>query len=160
MEMDSYFNGVRLKHKLKNYKYDILHYADPTVSPILKNERQIVTVHDNPGMVLQTDLYLGRSLVDIGKKNLWKRNINKYKEFENVLTNLNYVRKSLLEYGFNGNIETIYLPVAPYFKKLRNKNETRKELGLLADKIILLSVSTNGAKKKSCLNRKGDENTA
>ena len=85
------------------------------------------------------------------RKRFLKKNMDKYKEFENVLTNSNYVRKSLLEYGFTGNIETIYLPVAPYFKKLRNKNEIRKELGLPDNKIMLLSVSSNAMRKNLAL---------
>lgn len=119
-----------------------------------------MTVHDNPNTILRSDLIYGASVGDIMRKKYWKRLFNRYKYFEDVLTNSNYVRKSLLEYGFTGNVETIYHPVGPYFKRLTDKDKIRIELGLPIDKICLLSVSTNGKRKKSKLNRKSNENIA
>ena len=157
MEMDSYFGGLFLKNNLKNYTYDIMHYADPMVPPIINNKTQIVTIHDNPRIFLSTDLFFDYSLFSISIKKLWNRNMDKYKKFENVLTNSNYVRKSLLEYGFIGNIETVYLPIAPFFKKLQNRNEIRKELELPDNKILLLSVSSNAKRKNLNLIEKAME---
>jgi len=163
MGVDSYLGGLFLREELKDEDYDILHYGTQTISPVKTRKIQVVTVHDNPHMFLQSGIYssysateknfkrfMKRNIVLI-RKSFLKRNMDKYKEFENVLTNSNYVKKSLLEYGFTGNIETIYLPVAPYFKKLQDKNEIRKELGLPDNKILLLSVSSNAMRKNLAL---------
>ena len=163
MEVDSYFGGLFLRKKLDDEDYDILHYATQTISPVKTRRIQVVTVHDNPYMFLQSGIYssyttteknfknfMKHNIVLIRKKFL-KRNLDKYKNFENVLTNSNYVRKSLLEYGFTGHIETVYLPIAPFFKKLQNRNEIRKELGLPDNKILLLSVSSNAKRKNLAL---------
>jgi len=147
MEFDSYFHGLLLRNKLKNANYDILHYTDPMIPPARIQETCIITIHDNPDIILHSNLYSTGAFSDRITRKLMKRNIDKYMEFENVLTNSNYVKKSLLEYGFTGNIETIYHPIASYFKKLQNKNEIRKELGLPDNKILLLSVSTNIKRK-------------
>ena len=163
MEMDSYFGGVFLRKELDEEDYDILHYANQTISPIKTKKIQVVTVLDNPYVFLQSDVYSSFSATEnnfkkhmkhnivLVRRIFLKRNMNKYKEFENVLTNSNYVRKSLLEYGFTGNIETIYHPVAPYFKKLQNRIEIRNELGLPNNKILLLSVSSNAMRKNLAL---------
>jgi len=147
MEVDSYFHGLLLKNKLKGEEYDILHYADPMVPPIKAQETHVITVHDNPAIISGSDLYFSDTPIDKITKKFLKRNIEKYMEFKNVLANSNYVKSSLLEYGFTGNIETIYLPVDPYFKKLHDRDKFRKELGLPDDKILLLSVSTSTKRK-------------
>ncbi len=163
MEVDSYFGGLFLREKLDDKDYDILHYATQTISPVKTRKIQVVTVHDNPYMFLQSGIYSNYSATEkkfkkfmkryivLIRKRFLKRNMDKYKKFENVLTNSNYVRKSLLEYGFTGHIETVYLPIAPFFKKLQNRNEIRNELGLPNNKILLLSVSSNAKRKNLAL---------
>ena len=44
-------------------------------------------------------------------------------------------------------IETIHLSIDPYFKKLRERDKIRNELGLPGGKRLLLSVSTNVKRK-------------
>jgi len=161
--VDSYLGGLFLRKELDDEDYDILHYANQTISPVKTRKVQIVTVHDNPYLFLQSGIYssytsneknfkkLMKYNVVLIKNRFLKKNMDRYKEFENVLTNSNYVGKSLLEYGFTGNIETIYLPVSPYFEKLQHKNEIRKELGLPDNKILLLSVSNNATRKNLVL---------
>ena len=145
--VDSYFNGLLLKNKLKNESYDILHYADPMIPPARTGKTSVITIHDNPDILLHSDMYFSDSFIDRMIKKLLKRNIGKYAEFKNVITNSNHVRKSLLEYGFTGNIETIYHPVDPHFKKLEGVEKLRNELGLPERKTLLLSVSTNAKRK-------------
>ena len=130
MGFDSYFQGLFLRYKLKSDGYDILHYTDPMIPPVKTHKTSVVTVHDNPAILLHSDLYFGGTFSNRLTKKFLKRNIDRYIDFKNVLTNSNYVRKSLLEYGFTGNIETIHLSIDPYFKKLQEKDKIRNELGL------------------------------
>ena len=147
MGMDSYFQGLFLKNKLKNEVYDILHYADPMIPPVKTHKTCVITIHDNPAILLNSDLYFSDAFADRITKKFLKRNIDRYVKFKNVLTNSNYVRTSLLEYGFTGNIETIHLPIDPHFKKLQGKDKLRNELGLPVGKTLLLSVFTNVKRK-------------
>lgn len=161
--VDSCLGGFFLRQELDGKDYDILHYANQTVSPIKTKKVQIVTVHDNPYMFLQSGIYssytsneknikkLMKYNVVLIKNRFLKKNMDRYKEFENVLTNSNYVGKSLREYGYTGNIKTIYLPISPYFEKLQHKHEIRNELGLPDNKILLLSVSNNATRKNLAL---------
>ena len=58
-----------------------------------------------------------------------------------ITTNTNYVKRSLIDYGYTGYIETVHIPVSPVFRHLDiNKNVLRRELNLPEDKILLLSV--------------------
>ena len=157
-EVDSYLNGMFLKNQLKGIEFDILHYTQSSIPRINTTATEVVTVHDNPNTILQSDFIYGTSVGDIIRKKYWKRLFDKYKYIENVLTNSNYVRTSLLEYGFTGNVETIYHPVGPYFKRLTDKNKIRVELGLPIDKILLLSVSTYGKRKNLTLIEKAMKN--
>ncbi len=125
MEVDSYFNGLFLKNKLKNGAYDILHYSDPMIPPARTGKTSVITVHDTPDILLHSGMYFSDAFSDRMTKKFLKRNMGKYAEFKNVITNSNYVGKSLLEYGFTGNIETIYHPVNPHFKKLEGVEKLR-----------------------------------
>ena len=147
MGLDSYFQGLFLRYKLKSDGYDILHYTDPMIPPVKTHKTSVVTVHDNPAILLNSDLYFSNTFNNRLTKKFLKRNIDRYIDFKNILTNSNYVRKSLLEYGFTGNIETIHLSIDPYFKKLQERDKIRNELGLPDSKTLLLSVSTNVKRK-------------
>lgn len=147
MGFDSYFQGLFLRYKLKSDGYDILHYTDPMIPPVKTHKTSVVTVHDNPTILLHSDLYFSDTFSNRLTKKFLKRNIERYMDFKNVLTNSNYVRKALLEYGFTGDIETIHLPIDPYFKKLQERKKIRSELGLPDSKTLLLSVSTNAKRK-------------
>ncbi len=147
MGVDSYFQGLFLEKKLKDEEYDILHYADPMIPPVKIRKTSVITVHDNPAILLNSNLYFSNTFSNRLTKKFLKRNIDRYMDFENILTNSNYVKTSLLEYGFTGSIETISHPVAPYFKKLQGRDKIRNELGLPDGKTLLLSVSTNVKRK-------------
>ena len=147
MGLDSYFQGLFLRYTLKSDGYDILHYTDPMIPPVKTHKTSVVTVHDNPAILLHSDLYFSDTFSNRLTKKFLKRNLERYIDFKNVLTNSNYVRKALLEYGFTGDIETIHLSIDPYFKKLRERDKIRNELGLPGGKRLLLSVSTNVKRK-------------
>ena len=147
MEYDSIFRNRFLKRQIINEKFDILHYADPMVPPASLNSGQVVTVHDNPSLLLGSDMYSSDSLNGILTKKFLKRNFLKYSEFEHVLSVSDYVKRNLIDFGFEGEINTIYLPVAPFFTNILDKTSLRQELGLPQEKTLILSVSTNLKKK-------------
>ncbi|MEM3830014.1 MAG: glycosyltransferase [Conexivisphaerales archaeon] len=154
MTTDSFLSSGTLLRKLADTEYDIIHYADPTIPPLTSRKikvPQVVTVHDNPRMLLDTDLFFPNSFTGALIKEFIRNNLKKYKFFENVLANTNYVKDSLIEYGFTGKIETVYHPVKPYFRPIKDKNALRRELGLPEDKKLILSISTDAKRKNLIL---------
>jgi glycosyltransferase involved in cell wall biosynthesis len=121
----------------------IVHYADPMIAPFKLKNLSVVTIHDNPFKLLKTDLYDPNRL----SRNYLERIFKKFRTIENVLTNTNYVKQHCEEFGFEGEITTVYLPVAEHFKYLQEKHKLRRELGLPEDKFLILSVSTNTKRK-------------
>ena len=154
MTSDAYLGTHFLHRKITGYEFDILHYADPIVPPVMDPqgvEHSVVTIHDNPVMLIDSDLYSPNSLAGKITKNYLKRNFEKYKEFDRVLVVSDYVRNSLIRYGFTGQTDTIYLPITPYFRHLDNKIALRRELGLPLHKKLILSVSTKVKRKNLIL---------
>ena len=136
------YTGINILHRLKN-KEDIIHYIDVGLAPLNNANTGIVTVWDNPSLVLKTDLYMDSYLM----KSHFKVNIKRFSKFENVITPTDYIKQSLEEYGFEGKIRTIYTPVRDIFQQMPDKNEIRKSLGLPLDKILILSISVDIKRK-------------
>ncbi|MEM0136744.1 MAG: glycosyltransferase family 1 protein [Thermoplasmatales archaeon] len=149
MMSDAFLKSKFLLRQLITFDYDILHYAHQNIPPILSksfDKPQVITVHDNPKKLF-TDLYSPNSFAGKLAKSFIEKNLRTYMNFENVLATSNYIKNSLISYGFSGNIEMIYLPISPGFKKIRNKIGLRKELNLSIDEKLILSVSTNEKRK-------------
>ncbi len=132
----------------------IIHYIHQNIRPLtVPDGRTVVTVHDNP----ETNLRFGVYSDDMGGLRerinfmIFSRSILKnyrmYSSFPNVLTNSNYVRKSLINFGFRGKISALYPPVGDHFKPLGNREELREKLGLPTNKILVLSVSSMHKRK-------------
>ncbi len=65
-----------------------------------------------------------------------------------IAVNTNYVKKSLLKWGYNGNIYVINIPVSESFYMLKeDKSTIRGELNLPRDKTLILSVSNSVFRK-------------
>lgn len=76
------------------------------------------------------------------------KNIEYYKKLKIILTVSNFVKDTLLEFGFEGKIHVIYNPVNKCFYPLKEtKNELRRKLNLPIDKKLVLSVSANYPRK-------------
>lgn len=136
------FTTINTIYKIKNKKR-VVHYIDPTIAPLTTMDTNIVTIWDDPSIVLNTDLYMDSYLI----KTHFKGNIKRFSKFKNVITPTNYIKRSLEAYGFDGKITSIYTPVRPIFRNLPNKKELRRELGLPLEKTLILSISVDVKRK-------------
>jgi glycosyltransferase involved in cell wall biosynthesis len=112
----------------------ILHYFDEETTPVLLREPKIATIHDIIPLKAEfKSLYNAPSFL--------KKNLEKFKNFSNLVTVSNHVKNDLHEYGFEGKVEVVYPVASEHFFKLNNKMELRKLWGLPLDKKIILSVA-------------------
>ncbi len=134
--MRNYLNFLRMESK----NGSIIHYADPTIKPIENTSNSIVTIHDLIAIKLKNnyDSVFERAVI---------KSLEKFKNFENILTVSRYVAKQLINEGFSGKIEVIYPLVSENFRPLSNKIELRKKLRLPLNKKLILSVSTDEPRK-------------
>lgn len=144
-------------HDLVNYlkridkNYTIFHYTSQRDIKLNEGNKTFFTVHDNPFSLFETDLYLNGTASRAQKlhrefaKFLFNHNcLNS----QYIITDTDYVRNSLIKYGYKGYIETIRIPVANVFRKLNeSKEKLRMELNLPPNKILLLSISNNVIRK-------------
>ncbi len=132
----------------------IVHYTHQTVRPFdFDLDRSVVTVHDNPYAALKYGVYNSPSkaisdklLFDLYSASI-RSNLRRYKDFKHVITITEYVKKSLIQYGFHGEITAIHSPVGNHFFELQDKVALRHELNLPLDKKLLLSVTTDQPRK-------------
>lgn len=125
---------------------NIVHYITPSLFPVVSNENSVVTIHDNP-FALLSDLYIqSRARIRSIKGYLMK-----YAEFEHILTVSKYVKRKLIEYGFEGSIEVANPPVRRFHKLGIDKARLRTRMGLPQDKLLILSVSTIQKRKNTSM---------
>ena len=136
----------------------ILHYASPMVPLKIASLPKVVTFHDPPSVLLNTDMFFGNSSSpSIGhslQKKFQARYYDHFKKFDNVLAVSEYVKFALIESGFAGNIKVIYPCISDSFKLLAEKRALKEKLGLPLDKICVLSVSTRLRKKNLSMVKK------
>jgi glycosyltransferase involved in cell wall biosynthesis len=132
----------------------IIHYTHQNVSPFTINlERSVVSIHDNPFTALKYGIYNtpGGAISDKVSFQLYsqsvKHNLAQYKKFRYVVTTSDYVKKSLIRYGYRNEITTIHPPIGQSFFPIADKRRLRRELNLPIEKILLLSVSTDQPRK-------------
>ena len=120
----------------------VYHYLMHTFKPFRRDKNDLVTIHD--AYVLERENKY---------RNSWEKatakNFEKYKEFDNVITDSQTVSDQLRRFGFDNEITTIHIPADPIInfelsKKLRDENIGKKEF---AGKRLLISVSGNGPNK-------------
>lgn len=123
------YEEIRLKNEY------IVHYLSMSIYPVIK-DNSIITIHD---LFAVDKKYQGNKIYSL----ILKRNLRIYRLFNVIHTVSNTVKKYCEDYGFNGNIVTIYPPVTKGVHKLHNKNELRKKYGIPIDKKIVINVSNN-----------------
>ena len=126
-----------VKERSKSF---LLHYASQQVKPF-HFQNSTVTVHDLVPILFpsETSKLIYR---------LTRKNLDFYKKLPIVMTVSNFVKESLLDYGFEGKIHVIYNPVNSSFLPLNEtKAELRQKLNLPSDKKLVLSVSANYPRK-------------
>ncbi|MEM0134741.1 MAG: glycosyltransferase family 1 protein [Thermoplasmatales archaeon] len=155
------FKGVKVLNKLfPNFSHQsfiknlnelagaesILHYASPMIPLRVSSISHVVTIHDPPSYLLNTDLFSNNSsivpIMNLLQKKFQSHYLESFKEFSNVIADSNYVRSIILEEGFTENTKVIYPCIPPSFKLLPEKKMLKEKLGLPLDKICVLSVST------------------
>ena len=127
----------------------VVHVGSPDVPPIFMKDQSVVTVHDNPLISLGTDLYS----VPRSYKHIVRRNLRVYQQFKATIVQSDYVKKGLVDSGYNGNVTVIPPALHPAFRRLAiSKTESRQSLGLPLDKRLVLSISTTAKRKNlSCV---------
>lgn len=131
----------------RNADHAIVHYTNQ-FSGILKisGVKTIVSVHDSPYYVE------GSSFIE---RHYLMRLYNSIKKQRYITTNTNHLKNELIDFGFEGEITTVYLPYSQKFRRLSmEKKEIRMKLGLPLDKKLVLSVSTDSPRKNMPMVRK------
>ncbi len=133
-----------------NYGDSIIHYSLQGMPRIENNKKYLYSVHDNPFKIYNTNLYNyeGNKIEKI-KNRFLKSVFNKYvMTSKYIITNTNYVRKSVIKWGYKGYIFHISIPPSQNFYNMKKtKNTIRKQLGLPENKKLLLSISDNEIRK-------------
>jgi len=132
----------------------VIHYTHQTISPFnLDLERSVVTIHDNPYTALKYGIYNkpNNRITDKMRFRLYSSSIHytlsQYKKFKHVITTSDYVKNSLIKYGFRNEITTIHPQVGPHFHPIKDKEKLREELGLPKGRKLLLSVASDQPRK-------------
>ncbi|HLH86494.1 MAG TPA: glycosyltransferase family 1 protein [Thermoplasmataceae archaeon] len=145
--LNSHFQGFAFRHFYNeiistDQADTIYHYADYSINPRTPIERSVLTIHD---FFRVKDVY--REKYGYGNLRYIRRNMEKYRRFENILAISETVKNEAIEWGTENVPTVIYPPVARYFRPLDNKLALRVKYGLPADKILILSVSTDDPRK-------------
>jgi len=117
-----------------------IHYTTFGLPVLRKRESDIVTIHDLLFLDKEDEAY--RRTFNISRFLL-----DRFISYENIIAPSQHVKTQLLEYGFTGKIDVVYLPAPVGFHPVHNKTEIRRKLGLPSDKILILSVSSNLRRK-------------
>ena len=132
----------------------ILHYTHQNIRPLMEpTNRTVVTVHDNPETNLRFGIYTNRpdTIRERTYFRFWAHmvrvNYEIYSRFQNVVTHSDYVKNSLIRFGFTGKITTIYPAVGEHFTPLTDVTKLRRKLHLPQKKRLVLSVSTTHKRK-------------
>ncbi|WP_393971860.1 glycosyltransferase [Oxyplasma meridianum] len=128
---DQVFNR-KLKRKEKDA---VIHYSSIVGKPL---KDSIATIHDLFFLKFDDNFFYNRWLTD---------NLKYYRKLEDVITDSNYVKKHLIDNGFEGRITRIYPPVSDDFAHIEDKKKIRDQLGLPHEKILILVVATKDKRK-------------
>jgi glycosyltransferase involved in cell wall biosynthesis len=133
------FNNIFGRVLFRKLAYELrdvpIHYTTFGLPVLRKRVNDLVTIHDL-FFLDSRDEASGHGV------NLSKILLDRFVSFENVLAPSKFVKNQLVEYGFTGRVDVIYIPVPAEFYPIGDKMEARKQLGLPKDKILVLSVSS------------------
>lgn len=132
-----------LKKMLRKTDAQVIHYTDPSITPLNTNRISTVTIHDLFAFY--------PTLTDGGFLNMRYRhvikNLERFKNFSDVIAISNRVKNELIDKGWQNEISVIPYPISDAFRFLNRKQYARECLGLPQDKYLILSVSTNTPRK-------------
>ena len=141
-----------LRSALSNHMENkIIHYSSPMIPLKLNPKTKVVTFHDPPSILQNSEMFSIESEISSFKNGMRTKFQSRYykyfRTYENVLTVSNYVRTLLINEGFNENTKVIYPCISTTFKFLEDKQSIKNKLGLPGDKVCILSVSTSLKRK-------------
>lgn len=117
----------------------IIHVSSPYVLKLVPGFDNIVTMHD-----IFPFLNFGSDNIEYMITRKFYRHYIKY---ENILTDSEYVKRRIIDMGAEGKVDRIYPYISNNFFPMVDKIRLRKKYGLPQDKKLILSVSTNTARK-------------
>ena len=138
--LNNIFGSLIYSKLKKELRSSPIHYTTFGLPVLRKNTNDLVTIHDLFFLDPHDESYV--SLFSVAKYL-----VNRFVDYSNIIAPSYYIKEQLKEYGFNGNIDVVYIPVQNGIKAMPNKDEIRKSLGLPSDKILILSVSSNLKRK-------------
>jgi glycosyltransferase involved in cell wall biosynthesis len=129
-----------INNKKRKDQKILLHYTNQFSSTLKIDEvEEIINIQDSPFYLEKNSLF---------EKIYMRRLYETLKHKNHVITNTNILKEELKEFGFDGDIKTVYLPYSQDFQKLSVAKEAlRKKLNLPVDKVLILSVSTDSPRK-------------
>jgi len=145
-------NGYPVKYKMK--PYDIIHLSTCWMSflaPDFKHQKVIITCHDLFTFQQVRDQYIDFNLKfkDNIRRLLNYQSVKSLKKADTIVAISQNTKKDIINL-FNipeKKIKIVYNGVDRFLYKPRDKNLCRQELGLSADKYILLNVGTENDRK-------------
>ncbi len=149
--LNKFFPNFSHQSFIKKFSHEkniptIYHYASPMIPIKLPDFCKVVTFHDPPSTILNSDLFshdLSSGIfIDILRKKFQSNYFKQFKNYTNVITDSNFVRSISIEDGYTDNSKVIYPCISPSFKLLPEKDLLKQKLGLPLDKTCVLSVST------------------
>ena len=137
------FSYKSLSQIVKKHKENggVIHYSSSLMYPLEHSHDNVVSIHDI--------IFLKKTGKDapLVQRKYFERSLEKFTKYERIITPTNFVKQELIQYGIEGNITVIPYGTNNFFRPLKNKTALRKRLGLPIDKRLILSVSTNVARK-------------
>ena len=115
----------------------IVHYAYNLLPLIGNNKLDIITIHD---LIFLSKFYRAEPKL---KALYSKQLLSGYLNFKNIITVSEDVKRKLLSISKSREIEVVYPPYPPSFKRLEVTDLDKKKLNLPTDKILILSPSNN-----------------
>lgn len=145
----SLYNMIFNKSIKKMSSNSVVHYSTILGKPL---ENSLATVHD---------LFFLK--YDDNYPNHFKRwlskNVKYYKKLENIIAVSDYVKKQIINCGFEGKITRIYPPVSRSIFKISDKEKLRKTLSLPLDKTLVLTIASAEKRKNLKIIEKLSEDT-
>jgi glycosyltransferase involved in cell wall biosynthesis len=122
----------------------IVHYLAEDIRPWVTGGRVAVLIHGNPmATLVSKEFYTFRPRY----RALVRHNLRRYARSAKCMVYSEYVRRGLIEYGFDGPVAVVHPCVDPIFAPTSDRQALRNRLGLPPDRTIVLSVASAERRK-------------
>ena len=136
----SYFKTSRRIKEIKRNS-GFIHYSSSLMLPLDSSIDNVVSIHD---IIFLKDTGIDAPL---SQRKYFELAFRRFARYKWIITPTDFVKQELMDYGVDGQISVIPYCTADYFKPITDKISLRKKLNLPLDKILVLSVSTDVARK-------------